>query len=101
VAAVAQGRPEGSRRGGGGRAGEEAGGGGGRAGEEERVGRPRRMLARENGRVSDWAGPFPSLQQIARGRQVISHRPADCVPPCWVAVACQMSNCGKKKTHEF
>jgi len=41
------------------------------------------------------------LQQIAKGRQVISHRPADCAPPCWVAVACQMSNCGKKKTHEF
>jgi len=39
-----------------------------RAGEEERVGRRRRMPARENGRASDWAGPFPSLQQIARGR---------------------------------
>jgi len=68
-----------------------------RAGEEERVGRRRRMPARENGRASDWAGPFPSLQQIARGRQVISHCLADCAPPCWVTMACQMSNCGKKE----
>jgi hypothetical protein len=73
----------------------------GRAREEERVGRRRRMPARENGRASDWAGTFPSLQQIARGRQVISHRPADCAPPCWVAVTCQMSNCGKRKTRNF
>lgn len=69
--AVAQRRPEGSRRGGGGRAGEEAGGGCVQAGEEVKN-------VRRRGRV---ACPHEKERVSERLGRPVLHSPADCAPP--------------------
>ena len=104
LATVAQGQPEGSRRGGGGRAREEgdreeAGGDGVHGGRRERVER-RRCPHEKMGERATGPARFPFFQ-IARGRQVILLRPADYAPPCHVAMACQTSKCGNTETHDF